>query len=157
MCPNYHFSYGVDRKQRKMWTGREERQICKEIGTGGLRGWCDTVFLVLLLIVCSFTSWPCLYGWNLFQAGKQTRWYAESCICGGGWLRCWLMWLSSAAAALKPLVSCWPQTAALEWLAFSRDFTAAPLQGVLMDFPLLSRTILETEYFKNLNSLGHGK
>lgn len=34
--------------------------------------------------------------------------------------------------------------AALELLAFCRDFIAAPLKNVLMGFPLLPRTILET-------------
>lgn len=67
MCPNYHFSYGQKTKKNINW---EERQICKEIGTGGLRGWCDTVFLVLLQILCSLTNWPPLYGWNQLSSWK---------------------------------------------------------------------------------------
>lgn len=89
MCPDHHFSYVVDRKQ-KYEVGERKGRFVKRSPTGGWRGWCDTdLFSIIINFVFSYKLATSVWLESL-SAGKQTWRYAESSVCveddwGGDW------------------------------------------------------------------------
>lgn len=99
-------------QKTKIWSWREERQICKEMGTGGWRGWCDPGFFSIIInFVFSYKLATSVWLESLSKWKTDLEICSKQCLCGG-WLRWGLMELSTAAAAAStPPVSHWP-----EWL-----------------------------------------
>lgn len=86
MCPNYHFRYLVDRKQRKIGSWREEREVCEEIGTGGLRRWWFVLFCFLINFVFSYKLALSVWLKPLSNWLTDLMMHQDfvACICGRG-------------------------------------------------------------------------